>query len=99
MTAPWAEFGDGDFSADAGAGAPVADVVTHLACHGVTASAVEVKELKGGVGNTLLDNAKAVGADMLVMGAYTRSRLRHIIFGGATSEILAQADLPVLMAH
>lgn len=81
------------------AGAPVADLLTYLACHGITASAVEVKELKGGVGNALLDNAKAAGADMLVMGAYTRSRLRHLIFGGATSEILAQADIPVLMAH
>jgi nucleotide-binding universal stress UspA family protein len=33
------------------------------------------------------------------MGAYGRSRLREMILGGATREILAEADLPVLMRH
>ncbi len=40
-----------------------------------------------------------VGADLLVKGAYTHSRLRQLIFGGATSHILAEAILPVLMVH
>jgi nucleotide-binding universal stress UspA family protein len=34
-----------------------------------------------------------------VKGAYTQSRLRQIIFGGATRHILANSELPVLMAH
>jgi nucleotide-binding universal stress UspA family protein len=34
-----------------------------------------------------------------VKGAYTHSRLRQMIFGGATSHILATAEIPVLMAH
>ena len=38
-------------------------------------------------------------ADLLVKGAYTHSRLRQMIFGGATSHILAEAEIPVLMAH
>jgi nucleotide-binding universal stress UspA family protein len=36
---------------------------------------------------------------LLVKGAYTRSRLRQMIFGGATHDILAKAELPVFMAH
>jgi nucleotide-binding universal stress UspA family protein len=35
----------------------------------------------------------------LVKGAFTRSRLRQLVFGGATSHIMAHAELPVLMAH
>ena len=43
--------------------------------------------------------AAEVGADLIVKGGYTQSRLRQMIFGGATSHILAQADVPVFMAH
>jgi len=50
-------------------------------------------------GEAILKAAKSVGADLLIKGAYTQSRLRQMIFGGATSHILANADLPVLMAH
>ena len=46
-----------------------------------------------------LAEATAVGADLLIKGAYTQSRLRQMIFGGATSHILANAMLPVFMAH
>ena len=37
--------------------------------------------------------------DLLIKGAYTQSWLRQLIFGGATRHILANATLPVLMAH
>jgi len=40
-----------------------------------------------------------VGGDLLIKGGYTQSRLRQMIFGGATSQILAHAEIPVLMAH
>jgi nucleotide-binding universal stress UspA family protein len=40
-----------------------------------------------------------MGCDLLLKGAYTQSRLRQMVFGGATSHILANAPLPVLMAH
>ena len=42
---------------------------------------------------------KRSGCDLLVKGAYAQSRLRQMIFGGATRHILANATLPVLMAH
>ena len=51
------------------------------------------------VGKALLEEARAVGADVLVMGAYTHSRLTELILGGATREVLAASDLPVLMHH
>ena len=41
----------------------------------------------------------SMGADLLLKGAYTQSRLRQMIFGGATRDILAHAELPVLFAN
>ena len=51
------------------------------------------------VGDVILREAQAAGADLVVKGAYTQSRLRQMIFGGATSHILAEAELPVIMAN
>ena len=44
------------------------------------------------------DARQLLGADLLVKGAYTQSRLRQMIFGGATSHILARAEIPVFMS-
>ncbi len=51
------------------------------------------------VGGRLLAMTAELGGDLLFKGAYTQSRLRQMIFGGATSHILAHADLPVFMAN
>ena len=60
-------------------------------------------KVKGGggkaVGEATLAYAASEGFDLLVKGAYTQSRLRQMIFGGATRQILENATLPVLMAH
>jgi nucleotide-binding universal stress UspA family protein len=50
-------------------------------------------------GEIFLAEAKATGADLLVKGAYTQSRLRQMIFGGATRHIIMEAEIPVLLAH
>jgi nucleotide-binding universal stress UspA family protein len=50
-------------------------------------------------GEVILATAESLGCDLLVKGAYTQSRLRQMIFGGATRHILAHAPLPVLMAN
>jgi nucleotide-binding universal stress UspA family protein len=38
-------------------------------------------------------------ASLLVMGAYTSSRFRELILGGATRDVFDHASLSVLMAH
>ena len=50
-------------------------------------------------GEAILAVARSLGCDLLIKGAYTQSRLRQMIFGGATRHILAHATLPVLMAN
>lgn len=70
-----------------------------LAAHGIAAR--ELTVLAGGrkPGEAILDEARRLGADLLVKGAYTQSRIRQMIFGGATSHILWNAELPVFIAH
>lgn len=50
-------------------------------------------------GAVVLREATAMGCDLLIKGAYTQSRLRQMIFGGATNTILHETNLPVLIAH
>jgi nucleotide-binding universal stress UspA family protein len=66
---------------------------------GVKASLMTVDLEDRNTGEAILAVAKSLGSDLLVKGAYTQSRLRQMIFGGATSHILTNAELPVLMAH
>ena len=51
------------------------------------------------VGEALLEEAKALGADMLAMGGYSNSRLRERILGGVSIDILGHAELPVLIVQ
>ena len=81
------------------AGPSGADVARHLERNGIAAEVVTVKREQRSPGAAILEEAAAAGCDLLVKGAYTQSRLRQMIFGGATSHIIAEATLPVLMAH
>jgi len=51
------------------------------------------------VAYSLLDHARAVGADLLVAGGYGRSRFRELLLGGATRELMQTTHIPVLFAH
>lgn len=75
------------------------DAARHLRRNGIKATAVTVKPDGRSTGEVILDQAAALGCDLLVKSAYTQSRLRQMIFGGATRHILANAALPVFMAH
>jgi nucleotide-binding universal stress UspA family protein len=75
------------------------ELAQSLVRNGVEAEAIERTSERRLVGETILKEAAALGADLLVKGAYTQSRLRQMIFGGATSHILQAAELPVILAH
>ena len=49
------------------------------------------------VGLGLLKAARDFGSDLLVMGAYSHSRLRQLILGGVTRVVLEKAGIPVIM--
>jgi len=78
---------------------PGADICLHLARHGVTAVCESITSDDIEVGSMLLSRAADDEADLLVMGAYGRSRLRELVLGGATRHILAHMTVPVFLSH
>jgi nucleotide-binding universal stress UspA family protein len=74
-------------------------MVAFLGWHGIKAVRRRVDVTTQEVGQALLAEATALGADLLVMGAYTHSRLRQLFLGGVTKTVLTEAKIPVLMAH
>jgi nucleotide-binding universal stress UspA family protein len=77
-----------------------AEFVAHLRRHGINATHDTIESAGGEeAGAATLEYVKATGATLLIKGAYTHTRLRQIVFGGATRYILNNADVPVLLAH
>jgi len=73
-------------------------LVRALEWHGFPVTAERLISVPPGAVETLLDAART-NAGLLIMGGYGHSRLREWVFGGFTERILADAPLPVLIAH
>lgn len=78
---------------------PGTDIANTLARHGVTCEVATAVASDISVGDVILSGLTDDSADLLVMGAWGHSRMREIVFGGATRHILAHMTVPVLMAH
>lgn len=77
---------------------PAADMAKHLARHGVN---VEIRHLPhwDRAGEGLINEAKLLGADLVVAGAYGHTRVREWILGGATRDLLTDSPVPVLLGR
>jgi nucleotide-binding universal stress UspA family protein len=75
------------------------DLSRTLTYNGLPVETRTVPNPHGHAGEAILSAAASLSCDLLVKGAYTQSRLRQFIFGGATSHILSHTTVPVLMAH
>ena len=78
---------------------PGARLASGLQARGLSADAHAVLSGGGDIAVTLQENAIQLGAALLVMGGYGHSRIRELVLGGVTREILATMTVPVLMAH
>ncbi|MEZ5756087.1 MAG: universal stress protein, partial [Paracoccaceae bacterium] len=70
-----------------------------LVRHGVKAEVSVLARTLPRISEVLARHVRDMNADLLVMGAYGHSRFREAILGGATRNMLEQAEVPVLMAH
>lgn len=84
---------------DDGSSNVAAQLSDYLAWHGINAEIETAPVSESQVGETVLKKSADWDADLLIMGAYTHSRLRQLIMGGVTRHVLAQATLPVVMVH
>lgn len=78
---------------------PGADIGAHLARHGLRVDVVEAPRLEDTTGATLLRHAREQGASLLVVGGYGHRRMRESVFGGVTTTLFEEADMPVLFSH
>ena len=75
------------------------ELAAYLAWHGITAEPRTFSPEGRGVGEALLKECAEANADLLVLGAYTRSRMRQLLMGGVTTHVLAAAEVPLLMTR
>ncbi len=75
------------------------ELARHLRANGVPAEDRAVPQGGLSTGERILAETASLGCDLVVKGAYTQSRLRQMIFGGATRHILQSSQVPVFMAH
>jgi nucleotide-binding universal stress UspA family protein len=78
---------------------PAADIVLHLARHGVKAEAAHTIANDISEGDALLSYAADLGADLIVAGGYGHSRARETVFGGVTRTLLEEMTVPMLLSH
>ncbi|KQT50664.1 hypothetical protein ASG43_05080 [Aureimonas sp. Leaf454] len=88
---------EGD-AAEEGHREPMADLARHLARHDVHA---EIRHLPkwDNAADALINEARMTGSNLIVAGAYGRSRFREWILGGVTLGLLTSSDIPLLLAH
>jgi nucleotide-binding universal stress UspA family protein len=77
----------------------VQEAASQFRWNGVATTAESVAANGRPPAEVLASLAKSCGADLMVMGAYGRSRTRELIFGGCTQAVLRQAELPVFLLH
>src|SRR4051812_45130222 len=79
--------------------AGTADLIDHLARHGISAKAEKTVAAGKSIPDVLLSYTADLNADLLVAGGYGHSPLRERVVGGTTHVLLQHLTVPVLMSH
>jgi nucleotide-binding universal stress UspA family protein len=74
-------------------------VAAFLRRHEVNATVRRIAAPDIDAGELLLSQAADFGADLIVMGAYSRPRITALVWGGVTQVMLSSMTVPVLMSH
>jgi nucleotide-binding universal stress UspA family protein len=74
-----------------------AEVKRHLARHGLEARGHWIINDVTIEAETLTNYAQSIAADLLVIGGFSHSRMRDIILGSVTRDLVARTDLPTLI--
>ncbi|MDT8398255.1 MAG: universal stress protein [Pseudomonadales bacterium] len=72
------------------------EMIAYLKCHGIKAAELRTD---GNPVKDLVKTAQKIGADTLLSGAYTKGRLRQMLFGGVTEHLIWDTAFPVLLKH
>lgn len=77
---------------------PATAAAAYLSRHGVHA-AIQSHKPGNGIAETLIASARGIAAELIVMGAYGRTRFREAVFGGVSRDMFAHSPVALLTAH
>ncbi len=72
-------------------------LVNYLSGWGIKTQKIKTRGKQ--VNDELMDSYYESQSDLLIMGAYSRSRWRERVFGGTSQYMMAMAKIPVLLLH
>lgn len=75
------------------------DVVEHLAWHDIAASVRVYEAEPQTVGQQLLAEVGKIGADLLVIGGYSRTPVDVMHLGAVTHHVIAESNLPIFIGN
>lgn len=79
---------------------PLEAMLEHLRRHGASADAVLIENVPvGSIADVVQEKAHALGADLIVAGAFGHPQLWEKLLGGVTRDLLARMSLPIFMSH
>lgn len=76
-----------------------AELARFLESHGIETVSSGISDVDMSASDAILGQAADMNADLIVMGAYGHARLREIILGGVTRDLLKQSPVPLFLAH
>jgi nucleotide-binding universal stress UspA family protein len=76
-----------------------AEMAKHLARHDVKVQIVTIPAADIDVANAILSYVADVSGTMIVMGGYGHPKLRELILGGVTRDMLKSMTVPIFMSH
>jgi nucleotide-binding universal stress UspA family protein len=82
-----------------GAAEPGVEIAEYLARHDLKVELRQVDGMGRPAEAALIDEARTLGADLVIMGGFGHSRLRQFVFGGVTRALSRSAPLPLFMSH
>jgi nucleotide-binding universal stress UspA family protein len=77
---------------------PAQDAACYLSRHDIHAE-VHAIERNGTIAATIAETARELDAGLIVMGLFGKSRLRELLLGGVSRELLDKSLVPLLLAH
>lgn len=78
---------------------PGANLFDHLTRHGARVDIADISSDRTPIAHVITDEAIRRGADLLVLGAYSRPRTQELIFGGTTRTLLSDPPIPFLISR
>ena len=78
---------------------PGSEMATYFSRHGANTSIDLLSSNSKPIGEMLIQHSRDVNADLMVMGAFGRSRFREWLLGGTTRDVFESLSIPTLVSH